>query len=307
MKNSFSKGVNLAFLTALISGFAVFINKFGVSFWKDPYAYTTAKNIATAVLVTGLIMLLKKLPELKRLSQGLWIKLILISLIGGSIPFLLFFKSLTMISAPEAAFIHKTLFLWVALFSYPFLKEKLSSIQFAALGILFLGIFMFDSPANWKLGMGSILALLATLLWAAENIIAKKILKEVSPSIVGWARMFLGSLFLILFLSFTGKISDLIPSSMEQTGWAILTGILLFGYVTTWYAALKYAPATIVSSVLVLAAPITAILNSIFITHVFPGKTLIQAAVMIIGILFISKTIENAYSKLTRRTSPVSI
>jgi len=307
MENSLSKGVNLAFLTALISGFAVFINKFGVAFWQDAYAYTTAKNIATAVLLTGLIMLLRKIPELKGLSRGLWLKLIIIGIIGGFVPFLLFFKSLTMISATEAAFIHKTLFLWVALFSYPFLKERLSSVQFAALGILFLGIFMFDSPANWKFGTGTVLALLATLLWATENIIAKKILKEISPSVVGWARMFFGSLFLLLFLAITGKISVLVPASAGQAGWAVLTGALLFGYVTTWYAALKYAPATVVSSILVIAAPITAVLNSIFVTHIFPGKILIQAIIIIAGILIISKTIENIYSKFSRRISTASL
>jgi drug/metabolite transporter (DMT)-like permease len=39
--------------------------------------------------------------------------------------------------------------------------------------------------------------------------------------------------------------------------------MLLAGYVGTWFSALKNAPATIVTCVLVLAAPITALLDAV--------------------------------------------
>ena len=52
------------------------------------------------------------------------------------IAFLLFFSGLAMASAPTAAFIHKTMFIWVALMAVPFLGERLGLVPVAALGAL---------------------------------------------------------------------------------------------------------------------------------------------------------------------------
>lgn len=294
------KGIRLAFLTACISGFAIFINKFGVSFWLDSSAYTTAKNIVAALFLFSVLVAAKKLPELKHLSRALWTKLILIGFVGGSIPFLLFFKSLTLISAPEAAFIHKTLFLWVALLAYPILKERLGAPQILGLAVLVWGIIFLGTPGDGKLNAGAMMAFGATVLWAIENIIAKITLKEVSSITVGWARMFFGSLFLIAYLTLWGNIGGLIPSSVSQAGWALLVGATLFLYVTTWYAALKHAPATVVSAVLVIAAPITAALSAIT-AHTFPQNVIVPFVVMGIGVLLISQPFERIIARLLRK------
>jgi drug/metabolite transporter (DMT)-like permease len=42
----------------------------------------------------------------------------------------------------------------------------------------------------------------------------------------------------------------------------VVTGALLTGYVTTWYAALQRAPATLVTSVLVVGVVVTAALQA---------------------------------------------
>jgi drug/metabolite transporter (DMT)-like permease len=45
--------------------------------------------------------------------------------------------------------------------------------------------------------------------------------------------------------------------------WVAVTGVLLAGYVGTWMAALRRAPATEVTSILVLGAIITAALTTL--------------------------------------------
>ena len=304
MSNISTSGVKLAFLTALVSGFFVFINKFGVSLWNDAYTYTAAKNILAALLLTGLILLIGKYQDIKKLTKKDWLKLSLIGLIGGSVPFLMFFKSLTLIPASQAAFIHKTLFLWVALLAVPFLKEKLNKWQIVALPILFIGVFLFSAPQEFVFSAGSLLALGATVLWAIENVIAKKVLKDLSAAVVGWARMFIGSVFIILFLAFTNNLAGVVPSSMSQVGWVLLIGLALFTYVITWYSALQKAPATVVSSILVIAAPLTAILNSIFVTHTFPTKAIVPIILMLIGGLLISKQFDSFPAKFKFSRAP---
>lgn len=283
-----NKGISLALVTAFISGFAVFMNKFAVAFWQNSSVFTTAKNIIVAVLLISMILLLGKIKELKLLNKRDWVKLILIGLIGGSIPFLLFFKGLSMTSSVNAAFIHKTLFIWVAILAVPFLGEKFHKLQLLSLAIISLGVYLFISPANFSLGKGELLVLGATILWAIENILAKKILKEVSPIIVSWGRMFFGSLFLIALVVSTGNGGALLDVSFAKFGWLMLSGVILFAYVTTWYSALKFAPAGVVTSILVLAFPVTAILNSIFITHKAPLNIILPTAIIIFGIAIIS-------------------
>ncbi len=280
------KGIYLAFLTAIISGFAVFLNKFAVSAWSNSSVFTTAKNLVAAAFLVSLIFLLKKLSELKTLSKKQWFLLIAIGLIGGSAPFLLFFKGLSLTSAVSAAFIHKTLFLWVALLALPFLKEKLSSLQFLALGIILTGAYLLKPIGSFHFGYGEILILSATLLWAIENIIAKFVLRNISALTVGSARMFFGSLFLLGYLLYSGDFGQLFVFSGAKIWWLAISGAILFGYVFSWYSALKFAPATAVSAILVVAAPITLILDSIFITHRFASLPIIPIIMITVGTMF---------------------
>lgn len=295
LMSSKNKGVYLALATAFISGLAVFFNKFAIGFWSSSSSFTTAKNIAVAVLLTSVIILFRKLPELKNLTKKDWVRLVTIGLVGGAIPFLLFFKGLSLTQASNVAFIHKTLFIWIAIMAIPILKEKLSSLQVLSFAFLGLGAYLLISPSNFTVGMGEMLAFSATLLWAVENIIAKITLKNISATTVAWGRMFFGSVFLIGYLAVIGEIGQLFVFSADKFGWLMLSGVLLFGYVTTWYSALKFAPATVVSSILVIAAPITALLNSIFITHTFKPTLILPIILITIGVVLMSQI----YKKLS--------
>ena len=108
------KGYLLVFLTATISGFAIFINQFGVKA-SSPYVFTWLKNLSVAFLLTGLLLGMKEVRALKNLTKRQWFSLVSIGLIGGSIPFLLFFKGLSLTAAVKGAFLHKTMFLYKTL------------------------------------------------------------------------------------------------------------------------------------------------------------------------------------------------
>ena len=51
-----SKGIKLAFLTAMISGFSIFANKYGVGLVGPALLYTTLKNTLVAVVILSLIV-----------------------------------------------------------------------------------------------------------------------------------------------------------------------------------------------------------------------------------------------------------
>ncbi len=282
------KGIYLVLITTLISGLANFFNKFAMqALGKDAFQYTFLKNGLVAIIISVVIVGLMVLPKLKKMSYSDWFKLLLIGLVGGGIPFLLFFKGLSLTSAVSASFIHKTLFVWVALLALPLLKEKISGLQFIALGVLLLGNIIFESFKGLSWGMGETLILFATLFWAIETILAKKMLQTIDPLILAWARMFFGSCFIIVFLAATNNIAGTFNLNLQQMPWLLLVSLFLMGYIITWYSALKKLPANVVSSILVLASPITTILNSVFVSHKILSLEKFYGLIIIVSCLLV--------------------
>jgi drug/metabolite transporter (DMT)-like permease len=280
------KGIYLVLLTAIISGFSSFLNKFGMqAVAKNAYQYAMLKNVIVALVLSWIILSPVIWSKLKRISKGDWSKLVLIGLVGGSIPFLLFFQGLSMTSSINAAFIHKTLFIWVIILAWPVLKERVTKLQFLALATLFIGNVIFLGLRGMSWGYAETIILLATILWSVENIIAKIVLKNVDALVLAWARMFFGSIFLFGFLTITNNVSGLLDLSVNQFGWLVLMGVFLLGYIATWYSALKRLPVTVVASFLVIASPITTLLNSIFITHTIDVNKIVGLVVMIAALI----------------------
>jgi drug/metabolite transporter (DMT)-like permease len=269
--NTRATGIALALVTAGISGFAVFLNGYAVKRFDDATAYTTAKNG-----VAALILLLLALPTLRSpvqtgrpaprpRSRQDWFGLILVGIIGGSVPFVLFFEGLARASSTEAAFIHKTLVVWVALLAVPLLHERFTWLHGAAIALLVLGQAVLVGEAGTiVVGQGEVMIFAATLLWSVEVVLVKYLLRSLAAPTLAAARLGIGTLLLVGFVLLSGRTGEITGYGASQWGWVLLTGIVLSAYVATWYAALARAQAIDVTAVLVLAAIVTALLNAGF-------------------------------------------
>jgi drug/metabolite transporter (DMT)-like permease len=276
-------GVLLALATALISGVSIFVNGLAVKQLPDAAVYTTLKNGMAALVLIGLAGMTVRPTAIRAIPARSWAWLGVIGVIGGSLPFLLFFTGLAQASAPSAAFIHKTLFIWVALLAVPMLGERLGLAQLGALAVLLVGQALILTPAGVSWGVGETLIAAATLLWAVETIVARRVLRTVPAAVVGAARLGIGLVVLGGYLAVTGKVDILATLTASQWGWVLLTGLLLSGYVATWFAALQRAPASLVTAILVLGAPVTAGIQalqtgSIPSVPVLAGQILVLAA-----------------------------
>lgn len=252
-------GLVLALATAGISGLAVLLNGYGVRAFGDAGVYTTAKNlVAAAVLATVAL----GGPTGARLTRPAtarqWVGLAAVGVVGGSVPFLLFFEGLSRATSVHAAFLHKTLVLWVALLAVAVLGERLSGWHWVAIGLLLVGQAGLAGGVSTLLGSGEAMVLAATLLWSVEVVVAKRLLGELSSWTLGVARMGLGSALLVAWLVVRGQAGQLVTMTAAQWGWVLLTGALLAGYVGTWFAALARAQAVDVTAVLVVGALVTA-------------------------------------------------
>ena len=265
-------GVALALATAAISGVSIFLNSFAVKQIADAAVFTTLKNgIAAAVLLAVALTVVRR-ADVRRLERRRWLGVGLVGVVGGGVAFLLFFTGLAMASAPSAAFIHKTLFVWVALLAVPFLGERLGLVQVGALVALLAAQLLIAPPTGVSWGMGESMIAMATLLWAGETVVARRLLVGVPVGVLAVGRLGVGLLVLAGYLVVTGRLVQLGSLTAIQWAWAIGTGILLAGYVATWFGALSRAPATMVTSVLVIGAPITAVLAGIA-SGVAPSST----------------------------------
>jgi drug/metabolite transporter (DMT)-like permease len=261
-----SQGIALAFVTACISGVSIWVNSHAVSHFKDATVYTTAKNAVAGVILLSLAFSLSaSLPQARRpsLRRRELAGLLAVAAIGGSVPFVLFFEGLARAHATQAAFIQKTLVVWVALIAVPFLRERIGLGHVAAIVLVVGGqAVLAGSAGTVTFGSGEAMIFGATLLWAAEVIIAKRLLASVAVRTVAVARMAVGTLILVGWVLVSGRGDELAQLSGYQWSWAVLTGVLLSGYVATWFAALARAQAVDVTAVLVFGAVITAVLAS---------------------------------------------
>jgi drug/metabolite transporter (DMT)-like permease len=188
-------GILLAAGTAVISGVAVFINGYGVRAWSgtsDSATYTTFKNATAALVLLVVGVAAARCGGFRVLDpavvRGRWLSLAAISVIGGSLPFPLFFEGLTRASSGDAAFIHKTLVVWVALLAVTLLRERIGPAHVVAIAILVAGQAALSGLGRIEFGSGEWMILAATLLWSIETVIAKRVLSAVPSVTVGTAR-----------------------------------------------------------------------------------------------------------------------
>ena len=265
-------GLLLALATACISGVAVFLNGYGVRAFGDAGAYTTAKNLVAAAVLAGVVAALSGSSGTARVvtppaGPRQWAALAVVGVVGGSVPFLLFFEGLSRASSTETAFVHKTLVLWVVLLAVPLLGERVGLLQVAAVGLLLLGQASLaggvTAPLSMPWGDGEVMVLAATLCWAVETVLVKRLLADLTSWTVALARMGLGSVVLVAWAAARGELGAVVGLDAGQLGWVLLTGVVLAAYVGTWFAALARAQAVDVTAVLVLGAPVTAVLAAV--------------------------------------------
>jgi len=268
-------------MTALVSGISIFLNKYAVG-GMNAFVFTTMKNTFVALLLISLILILGELKNLRKLDFSQWRQLALIGLVGGSVPFLLYFYGLKSTSAINAGFIHKTLFIWVLVFGFLFLKEKINKELIIGAGLLLVGNYILFSKFT-AFGWADAIILIAVISWGLENVLSKKFLEQSYGRIVAFGRMFFGSIIMLGFLAFTGQLNDISSLNVDQIVWIFVTSVLLFFYVFFYYTGLKYTRVSVAAALLALGQPITAILSMVFSGSAISANDALGFVLIIIG------------------------
>jgi drug/metabolite transporter (DMT)-like permease len=252
-------GILLVLATAILSGVSTFVNAYAVKGTSSD-VFVTMRNLA----VVGLLIPLAVLGERRRrglLRRDDWIRLVVIGLVGGAIPFLLFFHGLQLATAAggaaAASFGYRTLFLMATVLGVVVLRERLHGRILLAAALLLVGnalLLTFTGPI-WT--DGTLWVLAATGLWAVEYTISKRALRDLPSTTVGFGRMGFGAAFLLGYLGLSGQLGGISAMTGGQWEWAAISAVLLTAFVATWYAGLQRVGVGVATSVLVLGFPIT--------------------------------------------------
>lgn len=284
-QNDLAKGAVFALITSVVSGIAIFYSKISVA-KINPLVMATSRNLYVGAAFLLLILLTSKLSSFRKINKKNIVQLILIGLIGGGIPFYLFFSGLQLIGAQTGNIIHKTLFIWVTILGMIFLKEKLNPTYFISYLLVIVGTFFF-APFKVGLGRGEFLVLSATLLWSIENIIAKRVLKNAPSDLVGFFRMGIGSMVLLGLTFLTGRQQLLFSLNQIQIVTIVIGATILCFYVYFWYRALKYAPAGLVTLLLTFSVVVGNVLNGGFAGVKLTQKDILSTLLIGVGTLIV--------------------
>lgn len=281
MNSKLITGIRSALIASLISGFSVWYNKQLITGGIDTTILNLVKNGGAGILFSLAIL---KIPGFIPSVRKSFHKLLLMALVGGSIPFILFFEGLKMTPAVNANFIHKTMFVWVALLAVSLLKERLSLIQICGYILIIAANFAVGKP-SFTFSTGEMMIMAATLLWSGENILSKIFLKDFDYRILAWSRMFLGSLIIFLYALLGNKFVNIIRIPPQQL--LPLTGsiMLLSLYVHFWMKSLSLMPAALVTSVLTIAVPVTTIVTALSTSPTVSANQIGTAVLISTGVL----------------------
>ena len=287
-------GTLLVICTAIISGFAIPVNKFLI-IGLDPAVFTAIRAIIIAVGFFVLASFQSKF-NYKKFKKVPWKYLLAIGFVGGGLAFLLYFTGLKLTTSGRAAFLHKTLPLYVVILAFLFLKEKITRKQIVAICLMFLGtLLLYESKIKptelWSNpSFGDLLVIIATFCWAVENVIAKAaMIKGESNFVVTFARMFFGAIFLFAAVMLLNKFDELLTLTPEQVGKLLISASILFGYVLTWYWGIKLINVSKAAPLLLLSPVISLVLGVIWFNEPIPSLQILGSILILVGAYIISR------------------
>lgn len=264
--DSRQKGVALVLATALVSGVSVWLNRFAVA-GIAPATLASAKNLLVALALAAVALAVGRGRALRGIAPRDWGLLVLVGVLGGSIPFLLFFEGLARLAGDAAggslaSFLHKSMFVLVAVLGAVWLREKLDGWVALGAGLALAGTAALVAPAWGGLSAAHALILGAVAFWSVEVALSRKLLRRgVAPDAVALGRMGFGALVLLAWLALRGQAASLVALDAAQGGWILLTAAFLFAYVWTFYHGLARVDAASAAGLLALGSAVSAALD----------------------------------------------
>jgi len=245
----------------VISGVSIYVNSDAVKGFPDSTLYTTLKNsVAGLALLAPLAFSPVRRNELRKLTRRQWPLLLAVSLIGGSVPYALYFRGLQRSTPVTASLIDHAQFLIVALAALAFLRERLGAGVWVSLAVLFAGLSAGVAANAVRLDAGVAFLAAGTVLFAADFVLMKYLLRGVPSFVVITFKLCVGSVLLLAYVAITGHLGLAASLSLLQWGYVVVTGLVLLAFTISSVVGLRHASATAVTAIPAASPLVTTLL-----------------------------------------------
>jgi len=238
--------------------------------------------VTTLIILFSILLMQGRVTELFTYTRKQYISSIILGFLNPFLYYLILLKAYSLLPAQVAQPLNFTWPIVLVFMSILILKQKIRPVNFIALFISFIGVYLISSegdPFNLKFAepLGVFLAVGSSIIWSLFWLLNVKDKRDEV------AKLFLNFLFALVFI---------IPVhfTLAENSLPSLNGILACAYVgafemgitfVLWLKALKNAPTTANVSNLIYLTPFFAL---IFINFVL-GETILLTTV--IGLIFI--------------------
>lgn len=225
----------------------------------SPESLTGFAQLFSAITILIFFGFFPELKKIHRLPKKDIICLLFIAFLAAVLAPLLFFTGLSMTSATNSIILCRTEAVFIVIISFIWLKEHLSKSQILGIILMIIGVALIvtqNFAADLNANKGDLLILASSLIWAFDACIFKKYLHHIAPELVVLIRNTVGTIFLFLIIPFVFDIHYDINAILNKEILIPLTIFSLFVIVfgqLMWYKTLELIPASIASSISLLA------------------------------------------------------
>lgn len=227
----------------------------------------------------GIFAKLKKTNLSWRHTRGVRLKLVALGCVGAG-GYLSFVWALNHSRIADANFIRQTMPIWVIIFSYLFLKEKITPPKIVSLILTLFGLYLINNEAGWSsISLGFMLALVSAILHSFDVILGRSLRNYPYEAVSFYTQVF-GMVLLLPLTLLTFEV----PSSylVKDIAFLMIPAAILGGAASMlYYFSLRQLEAIWVG----LITPLQVVIASIFAFLIFremPSSVAIVGGCLII-------------------------
>ncbi len=241
-------------------------------------------------IIASLILLILNARNNERIERRDYPLLILLSLTGVTLYYLLQHYGIRYTNAIDASILVSLSPVFIGIISWIFMHENLKPVTGVGLLLAFAGSILVISDGRFSLHQlearmwGNILILLTAVSWAIYSVFGKKLLlKYKSITLITWTTL-IGTLFLVPFSLF--EIPNAKNLSLDWFGWLNMLYLggaaSVYGYLS-WYRALTRLPSVTVGSYLYLRPLLTGIIATLLLHEKISLMLMLGGSLILIG------------------------
>ncbi|MFZ5880333.1 MAG: DMT family transporter [Chloroflexota bacterium] len=252
-------------------------------------------RFAMGIPLIGAVVLLRKQFAWPKPQE--WGYFALLGFIGITFHQWLQSNGLQTAQATTTAWIVSTAPVFIALLAWLTLKEKITLMQGAGVGVALLGVIVVVSKGdlgNFFAGqfgvIGDFLIFISAINWAVFSILSRRGLKEHPSTLMTFWTMTLGWLFTTLVFFAQDGLSEL--PKLDWNGWAAIIYLGLFttglAYIA-WFDALASLPAAQTGAFLYIEPLTSLVVASFVLKEQITWASLLGGAVILFGVWLVNR------------------